>query len=209
MMRIDNDVIGICATNTFYVYNETTNEAIIIDPAGDYPRILNSLNKKGVTPVAILLTHGHFDHILAVDELRERFQIPVYAGIHEKEVLESPVKNLSEAFTGYGMVTHADHYLADGEVFTVAGYEITCIEVPGHTVGGMCYYIPSEEVLFSGDTLFCESVGRTDFPGGDGRALFLAIKNKLMVLPEETRVYPGHMDDTTIGYEKAYNPFCR
>lgn len=208
-MRVDNDVIGICATNTFYAFNEDTKETIIVDPSGEYPKILNSLSKRGLTPVGILLTHGHFDHILAVDELRERFQIPVYAGIHEREVLQNPTLNLSDSFTNQPITLEADHYLEDGSEITLAGYQIQGIEVPGHTIGGMCYYFKEESILFSGDTLFCESVGRSDFPGGDGRALYLGIKNRLLVLPDDTRVFPGHMDDTTIGYEKIHNPFCR
>lgn len=209
MIRVENSVLGMCATNTYYAYNEDTKEGLIIDPADSPDSITAKADRLGFVPKAILITHGHFDHVLAMDAVRDRYGIKVYAGRTEKEVLHSPDMNLTLSFTGNGKTFDADIYLADGEEFDAAGYHIRAIEVPGHTIGGMCYYFPEEKILFSGDTLFCESVGRSDFPGGSGAALCRGIMDKLFVLPQDVKVYPGHMEETTIGSEIRYNPFCR
>lgn len=206
-MQIRNAIIGMCATNTYFVWNEENNEGIIIDPAGDQERIFDRVNQYGFKVVAILITHGHFDHVFALDEVRNKYKVPAYIGINEKEVLATPNLNLTSSFLGRFISLEADVYLNDGEEFTLAGMNIRAIEVPGHTVGGMCYYFVDDNVVFSGDTLFAGSVGRSDFPGGSGRALVLGIQKGLYVLPDETKVYPGHGDDTTIGYEKVHNPF--
>lgn len=209
MMKIQHNIIGMCATNTYYAYDEGRKEGVIVDPAGDPVRIFEKVEKLGFTPKAILITHGHFDHILAVEDVRQKYGIPAYIGSTEEKVLHDPYMNLTEMFMGTPMTLDADVYLQDGEKFTVAGYKVKAIEVPGHTIGGMCYYFEEEGILFSGDTLFCESVGRSDLPGGSGSALCKSIKEKLFVLPDDTRVYPGHMEFTTIGSEKQYNPFCQ
>ncbi len=208
MIKIEHDVIGMCATNTYYAYNDETHEGIIVDPAGDPMRIFDRVNRCGFKPVGIILTHGHFDHILAVDKVREQYGIKAYIGENEKAVLKDPHMNLTDSFMGEAITIDADVYLKDGEIFELAGYKIKAIETPGHTIGGMCYYFMDENVLFSGDTLFCESVGRSDFPGGSGSTLCRVIKEKLFCLPDNTAVYPGHMEETTIDNEKRYNPFC-
>lgn len=206
-MQIRNAIIGICATNTYFVWNEENNEGVIIDPAGDPERIFDRVNKYGFKVVAVLLTHGHFDHVFALDVVRDKYKVPAYIGINEKEVLSTPDLNLTSSFLGQFMSLTADNYLSHGEEVIIAGMKIRGIEVTGHTVGGMCYYFVDDNVVFSGDTLFAGSVGRSDFPGGSGRALVLGIQKGLYVLPNETKVYPGHGDDTTIGYEKVHNPF--
>lgn len=204
-MKVFSDVLGSVSTNCYYVCNEDTGECVIIDPAAEAGRIEERLISGNMKPVAILLTHGHFDHILATDKLREKYGIKVYANIDEKEVLESTQLNLSETF-GFSYTTHADVYLSNGDTIKLAGMEFFCIATPGHTKGGMCYYLPESDVLFSGDTLFNMSVGRTDFPTGNTYTLGRSIREKLMVLPENTIVYPGHDMSTTIGYELANNP---
>lgn len=208
MMKIQHSVLGMCATNTYYVYDDETKRGLIVDPADSPDTIIAKADSLSMIPEAILITHGHFDHVLAMNKVREHYGIKVYAGLTEKQVLHDMAMNLTSSF-GMGQIFDADIYLKDGEEFETAGYHIKAIEVPGHTIGGMCYYFDKQGVLFSGDTLFCESVGRSDFPGGSASALCRGIKDKLFVLPEHTKVYPGHMDETTIGNEIRYNPFCR
>ena len=208
MMKIQHSVLGMCATNTYYVYDDETKRGLIVDPADSPDTIIAKADSLSMIPEAILITHGHFDHVLAMNKVREHYGIKVYAGLTEKQVLHDMAMNLTSSF-GMGQTFDADIYLKDGEEFETAGYHIKAIEVPGHTIGGMCYYFDKQGVLFSGDTLFCESVGRSDFPGGSASALCRGIKDKLFILPEHTKVYPGHMDETTIGNEIRYNPFCR
>ncbi len=219
MIRIEHVVLGMCATNCYIIFDGgsktpagfvedgSLKDGIIVDPAADVYAIKDMLNRYNVKPVAILLTHGHFDHILAVDKLREEYGAKVYAHEAEAQILEHAGMNLSLPFTGSPMATKADVYLEDGEVVTLAGYDIKIINVPGHTIGGACYYFEQEKVLISGDTLFNESVGRSDFPTGNGSLLIRSIKEKLFTLPDDVKVYPGHNDATTIAYEKKYNPF--
>lgn len=208
MMKIQHSVLGMCATNTYYVYDDETKRGLIVDPADSPDTIIAKADSLLMIPEAILITHGHFDHVLAMNKVREHYGIKVYAGLTEKQVLHDMAMNLTSSF-GMGQIFDADIYLKDGEEFETAGYHIKAIEVPGHTIGGMCYYFDKQGVLFSGDTLFCESVGRSDFPGGSASALCRGIKDKLFILPEHTKVYPGHMDETTIGNEIKYNHFCR
>lgn len=208
MMKIQHSVLGMCATNTYYVYDDETKRGLIVDPADSPDTIIAKADSLSMIPEAVLITHGHFDHVLAMNKIREHYGIKVYAGLTEKQVLHDMAMNLTSSF-GMGQTFDADIYLKDGEEFETAGYHIKAIEVPGHTIGGMCYYFDKQGVLFSGDTLFCESVGRSDFPGGSASALCRGIKDKLFILPEHTKVYPGHMDETTIGNEIKYNPFCR
>ena len=157
-------------------------------------------------PVWILLTHGHFDHIMAADEVRKKYNIPIYASEKEETTLLNPKVNLS--VFGHGSCTlDADVYLKDLQVVELAGFSVQMIETPGHTVGSCCYYLKEEGVLFSGDTVFQGSVGRTDFPEGSTAAIVRSLHRLLDTLPDETEVYPGHDASTTIGYEKRYNPF--
>lgn len=153
------------------------------------------------------MTHGHFDHIGAVRELVRSFPMPVYAGRQEEKLLSDPQLNLSAAY-GAPVTVKAPHLLDDGQEISLLGRKWKVIATPGHTEGSVCYYVEQEKALFSGDTLFCESYGRTDFPTGSGRALRDSVTEKLFVLPEDTIVYPGHEAQTDIGHEKRYNPLA-
>lgn len=201
--------LGDFMTNCYTVYNSETREAVIIDPASN-ARFLNTmLVNQQLDCVAVLLTHGHIDHMGAVPELMELVghKVPVYAAAEEQDVLNDPRKNLSSMFSNQVMTIKPDVLLEDGQTIELLGTEITCMLVPGHTKGGMCYYLEENQMLFSGDTLFSRSIGRSDFPTGDGLQLVKAIREKLMVLPDSTTVYPGHNERTTIGREKEINPF--
>lgn len=204
--RIKTCVLGMVSTNCYLVFDQEKREAVIIDPADNGAFILNKCRELELTPVAILLTHGHFDHIMAVQDICRAFRIPVYAGQAEQKMLEDPGLNLSGGYDGRQMSVKADHFVKNGETLSLIGYEWNVYETPGHTAGSVCYYLPAEEVLFSGDTLFEESLGRTDLPTGSSSAIVDSILEKLFTLPDDTMVYPGHGDPTSIGHEKQYNP---
>ncbi len=204
-MRIETIHVGEMGTNCYLAWDEITNRGFLVDPGEQAEKIIRVCSRYQVKSEAVLLTHGHFDHIMAAKKIRQQYEIPVYAGIHEEELLADSQMNLSGMWAvPYTM--KADKLVNDNEVLTIAGMEITVLETPGHTSGGVCYYIKKENVLFAGDTLFCESYGRTDFPGGSMFALLRSLRGKLFVLPEETDVYPGHGQATSIGYEKTHNP---
>lgn len=205
-LELQKCILGSVYTNTYFLKNTETEEILIVDPADSPDRIALKVSEMQGKPVGILLTHGHYDHILAVEETRKKYNIPVYASEKEEALLGDAQANLS----GYGArpcTVKADHYLTDLEVFEAAGFTIQVLLTPGHTAGSCCYYIKDEGVLFSGDTLFHGSVGRTDFPTGSMGEIVRSLHRLLESLPEETDVYPGHDMATTIGYEKRYNPF--
>ena len=206
-MKIDRFVIGPVGTNCYIVRNEDTDECFVTDPAACPPELVGHIRKEGLNVKAVLLTHGHFDHIMGLDDFLKEFPVPVYAFLEEKPLLESAELNSSLGMFGRPYTFSGAEYVSDGQILHIAGFEIRVIHTPGHTAGGCCYYIPAESVLISGDTLFRASVGRTDLPTGSMGDLVRSVREKLFVLPEETKVYPGHMEETTIGYEKKYNPF--
>ncbi len=204
---IQQRVLGMVSTNVYVCMHAETKEAFIVDPADDADEIIRLVSAMGAKPCAILLTHGHFDHIGAADALRKRYEIPVYAEEHEKELLSSPALNLSGGWADSLTLT-ADHLLKDGDMLNIAGFTIRVLHTPGHTPGGCCYELVGEDILFSGDTLFYMSVGRTDFPGSSGAAMRMSLHRLLEELSEDTQVLPGHGESTTIGYEKRNNPYA-
>lgn len=205
-LRIKTCTVGPVGTNCYIVYREELKRGVVVDPGDNGGYILNRCRELGVTPEAVVLTHGHFDHILAVDEVRRAFEaVTVYAGEREKKLLEDPGLNLTAQF-GSGAAVKADVFVKDGDVLELAGFQWKVLETPGHTAGSVCFLIEGEDVLISGDTLFAESLGRTDFPTGSSRQIVESIRKKLFVLPDDTMVYPGHGEPTTIGHEKINNP---
>lgn len=205
-MKIEKFVTGIISTNCYLAINEETARIVVIDPAACPPYLMEHIKSNGWTVEAILLTHGHFDHTMGIDGFLEEYHVPVYVHEKEKETLEDPSLNLSKSYTS-GYTFSGAAYIKDGQILELAGYSFKVLHTPGHTPGGVCYYVESEGVLFCGDTLFQNSVGRTDFSNSSMSDLVRGIREKLMVLPEEVIAYPGHMGETTIGHEKKYNPF--
>ena len=205
-MKIEKFVLGAMSTNTYLVENEEKKELVIVDPAACPDYMVSHVKSNGYEPKAILLTHGHFDHIMGIDKWLKEFDIPVYAYVEEKEVLADSQLNLS-CMLGVSYTFQQIKELRDGDVLDVAGFSFKVIHTPGHTKGGCCYYEATESVLFSGDTLFHQSVGRSDFPTGSMSTLVRSIKEKVFALPDDVMVYPGHNGYTCIADEKMYNPF--
>ncbi len=194
-------IVGPIRTNCYIVYKKEKNEAVLIDPGDEAFRIEMKLKELNLNPVAILLTHGHYDHIGAVKTLKTHFGMEIYVYRDEKQILTTDM-NLARMIGGDSLRLEADHYLTDDFVVEVAGMKFRLIHTPGHTVGSCCYLMENEKILFSGDTLFYHSHGRTDFPTGSQSAIIRSIVDKLLVLDDDTVVYPGHEGDTTIGSEK-------
>lgn len=206
-MIIQNLVLGNVATNCYFLMNPQTKDLLVVDPGDEADRIQEKIAALEGKPVAILLTHGHYDHMLAADAIRRKYEIPVY--IHEKEeaLLEDSMLNLS-GYWSSSYSTKADHLVKEGDVLQLAGYEIHVLHTPGHTAGSACYYFPQEKVLISGDTLFCQSYGRTDFPTSSPRDMQNSVGRLLKEIPEDVAVYPGHEMSTSIAMEKRYNPLA-
>lgn len=205
-LKIEQYVVGPVQTNCYFVMNEETKEMLVVDPGASPDRLQQKIDASGFKPVAILLTHGHFDHVGGARKLAEAYGVSTYAHEAEKETLESEELNACWML-GCHETYHADHFVRDEQELDLAGFHLRVLFTPGHTKGGCCYYFPYEDVLFSGDTLFEMSVGRTDLKGGSMSNLVRSIKEKLMVLPEKTLVYPGHGNGTTIETERMYNPY--
>lgn len=206
---IDFTVLGSVGTNCYLFMDEQSGKGFIVDPADNAVAIENMIERNKCIPEAVLLTHGHYDHILAATAIKEKYNINIYASEHEADILKEPQLNLSSAMGGEPVSLKADVLLKDGVILELAGTQVTVIHTPGHTKGSSCYYIKEAGVLFSGDTLFAESVGRTDFPTGSMRQITESVKEKLFVLPEETVVFPGHGEGSSISHEMKYNPFCQ
>lgn len=208
-IEIKKLTVGPLLENCYIVFESDNekNTCFLVDPGAGGQRIINSLKSLKLTPQAIFLTHGHFDHIMAVDWVRREYPgVKVYAQKKEAEVINNPENSLLSNLARDYFIDDVN-YLEDGEKITLADIPCEVIHTPGHTVGSSCLFLTGENIIFSGDTLFYESAGRTDFPTGSTMDLSLSINEVLMKLPEETSVYPGHGESTTIGHEKKYN-FC-
>ena len=201
MERLTIEVGGFDVNCTILAAN---GKAWIVDPGQEAERLVRLLADRGLTPAAILLTHAHFDHVGAIPGLQERFpDLPVFVHPNDVAVIAHPMNQLPP---DYPPITLPKNLLAAIADVGLPGLEM--IETPGHTPGGVCYHLPSERLLLSGDTLFAGSAGRTDLPGGDYATLMGSLR-KLTVLPDDTVVIPGHGPATTVGTEKRTNPFLR
>lgn len=216
-MLIQKIPVGPLQVCCYIVREKDSAEAMIIDPGAEADTIITFLKKRHLLPKIIAITHGHGDHIGANAELKEAFpDIQICVHEEDQDMLPYPAKNLSILAAFYGGTTvrspQADRLLKDGDTLTIGGCTFEIIHTPGHTPGGICLYGRNKgngtpPVLFSGDSLFKESIGRTDFPGCSQERLIRAIKERLFILDEKTIVYPGHGPSTTIQEEKANNPF--
>ncbi|MGN0267487.1 MAG: MBL fold metallo-hydrolase [Lachnospiraceae bacterium] len=207
--RIETLHLGMVQTNCYLVWNDDSREAFVVDPADKAEVIAMKLKQNQLILKAILLTHGHFDHMLAVPELKKLFHVPVYAGEKERPVLLDANTNLSGSWINRPVTFEADHYVKEGDVLHLCDFTLRVIETPGHTCGGVCYLMKEEPVLFAGDTIFKGSYGRTDLETGNADQLARSIREKVLVLPPETVVCPGHNELTNIAVERVYNPMAR
>lgn len=204
-MELKQIPLGPIGTNCYIVYD--SGEGIIIDPGAEGEVVEAFLTREAIKPIAILLTHAHFDHIGAVDQLRKSYDIPLYIHEDEKTWLSNPNLNGSARLIGAPIqISTADHFLKQGPM-QLGAFEFEVIRTPGHSPGSVSFYFAEDQAIISGDVLFYRGIGRTDLVGGDYQQLEVTIRQKLYVLPEEVIVYSGHGNSTTIGEEKRNNPF--
>ncbi len=207
-MKIFHLEVGMIGTNCYIVENETTKHGVVIDPGDEGARIVALLQQEKLIIDAIFITHGHSDHIMALNEVRIATKAKVYISRGDADCLGKSKANLSIYMMGKNAeFAPADVLYGDGDVIKAAGMEFKILETPGHTQGGVC--IQCSNVVFCGDTIFAESVGRTDLPGGSYDDIIRSIKEKILVLPDDTKLLPGHGPATTVGWERKRNPFLQ
>lgn len=204
---IDSTVVGGVGTNCYIVRKKDSGQCVVVDPGDSGSQIARFIRDNGWKLEDILLTHGHFDHILGAQDLMADAGGRLCVLEDEKELLGDARLNVS-AMTGRSTELQADVLFSDGQVYESAGMKFRIIHTPGHTKGSCCYYLEDEAVLFSGDTLFLESVGRTDLPTGNGSAIIASLRDKVLALPDDVKVFSGHGPATEIGYERANNPYA-
>lgn len=204
-MQIENIVVSPFETNCYLVWDEKGKDGVIIDPGDEEDRILDRVEKNCIRAKAILLTHGHIDHIAAVEPIKKKLGIQLYIGKGDEIMLSSPSANASAFFGSPITCPPADHVVGDNDVVKAGSLTFTVFATPGHSPGGVCYFIGN--VLFCGDTLFYDSIGRADLPGGDNQQLIRSIERSILTLPDDVICYPGHGPATTVGQERANNPF--
>ena len=191
-----------------YVLIDSDNNCLVIDPSKQYSGIINYIQKNNLTLKGVLLTHGHYDHIRGVELLINSFNMPVYIGFDEVDLIKDPYKNCSFMLGNPYSFEKELTSVSDQEILKLLNEVIVCIGTPFHTQGSICYYLPKSGVLFTGDFLFKGSVGRSDLPTGTPRTFSSSIA-KLMVLPDDTKIYPGHGPSSTLKEEKMTNPYLR
>jgi hydroxyacylglutathione hydrolase len=204
-MQIETIVVGPFEENCYLVYDKGDKTGVIIDPGAEEEKIIGLIKKKDFAPQAILLTHGHGDHIAAVKPLIEKFAIPLYLGRGDEIMLESASANALAMFGFQISCPAPDHLVSDQDLVTAGKFVFSVFATPGHTPGGVCYFIG--KYLFCGDTLFSGSIGRTDLPGGNYEELIYSIDKNILTLPDDIICLPGHGPQTTVGKERKGNPF--
>ncbi|KGX90875.1 hypothetical protein N781_05745 [Pontibacillus halophilus JSM 076056 = DSM 19796] len=206
-MDIEQLPLGPLGTNCYLVHHN--HETLIIDPGSEPDKLKRMIERRGLSPIAILLTHAHFDHIGALEGVRGEYNIPVYVHELEKDWLKDPKLNGSALFpmaTSEIVVEEANHYLQPGELH-IGSFQFEVVHTPGHSPGSVSLIFHDSEFVIAGDTLFQRGIGRTDLPGGDMDTLITSINNELLSLRDSYTVYPGHGPATTIEAEKVQNPF--
>jgi len=213
-IEVEKLVLGAVSTNVYLVFYN--GNCLIVDPSDEAEKIISHINKKQAKPLAILITHGHFDHIMAAPVLAEKYGIKIYAGEADRQLLEDSKLNLGQRFLGEDFTMEADEYLKDGDELEFEGFRLKVLYTPGHTVGSISFYSDDLEdneafkkVIFSGDSLFAGSIGRVDLPTGNEATMRKTLEEVFKKMSPETVVFPGHGAVTTIERELAHNPYLR
>jgi len=206
-MILEIHPVGMIQANCYILGDEQTKEAVVIDPGGDTPVLLRSLQARDLKPVAILATHGHFDHVEGLASLKRATGAPIH--VHKGDL--PLIQGMAGQGLMFGVRVEAapppDVFLEDGATVSFGGYTLEVLHTPGHSLGSVCYRL--DKSVFVGDLLFAGSIGRTDLQGGDYDTLLQSVRKRIFTLPDETVVYPGHGPSTTVGVEKRSNPFFR
>lgn len=205
MIQVKQVVTGMIEENCYILYSE--NQALIIDPGDETSKIKDQIEELGVRPIAILLTHTHYDHIGSLEDIRVDYDVPVYVSPQEQDWLGDPSANLSVNKPYEVIAKPADHLFSSLETLKIGPFTFDVVPTPGHSPGGVSFIFHEDQFVISGDALFKESIGRTDLPGSEPKRLLDGIRKHLFTLPANYAVYPGHGRDTSIGHEKAANPY--
>jgi glyoxylase-like metal-dependent hydrolase (beta-lactamase superfamily II) len=208
-MIFETIIVGPLEVNCFILGCEESKDGVVVDPGGDPNKIIAAITRLGLRISCVINTHGHFDHVGGNRKVLEHTGAEYL--VHEGDV--QSLSRASEVAVKFGVTAEnspqPDRFLEDGMVLTFGNYRIEVLHTPGHTPGGCCLYLADEGMVLTGDTLFADGVGRSDFPGGSHKALIESIRTRLLTLPDATRVYPGHGPSTTIGHERRYNPYIK
>lgn len=205
MLEIRTIPVGVGQANCYILSNG--KEALIVDPGADENIIQATIEEMDITPVAILLTHTHYDHIGALNRIYEVYQVPIYVHPNEADWLQDPSKNLSSLQGNPIAAREADHFFQPEETIDIVDFTFTVRFTPGHSPGGVSFIFEEDELVITGDALFAGSIGRTDLPGSEPEALMSSIREQLFTLPDYYTIYPGHGGQSTLGREKQTNPF--
>ncbi len=205
---IEKLVLGPVATNTYILQKKDGDTAIVVDPADESIILLSKLEEIRAREVTVLITHAHFDHIMGAEFMRKERNARI--GLHEDDLSLLAIKGGADFFGIHGPdIREPDFLVAHGEIINLGNFNVQVIHTPGHSPGHVCYYDTREGVLFSGDLLFAGGIGRTDLPGGSYEQLMGSIRDKVLTLPEETKIFPGHGPETTLGDEIRNNPWLK
>ena len=213
-IEVEKLVLGAVSTNVYLIFYN--GNCLIIDPSDEAERIISCIEERKAKPLAVLITHGHFDHVMAAPVLAKKYGIKIYAGEADRQLLEDSGLNLGQRFLGEDFTLEADNYLKGGDELEFEGFKLKVIYTPGHTVGSISFYSDDLEdneafkkVIFTGDALFAGSIGRVDFPTGNESTMRRTLEEIFKKMSPETVVFPGHGAATTIERELAHNPYLR